>query len=147
MNKTILDLLNKERISVLSLILPNGNSHSATMHFSFTPEAFKFYFQTANSSIKVMGLLSGETTKASLVIGTSEVDWSTFQAHGTIHAISDQAELDKIYKIHYLKQPQAEQYKSDPETMFLEFTPTWWRHTDFKVQPETIIEMDNGAIK
>jgi len=74
-----------------------------------------------------------------MVIGLSEEEWLTLQMHGDVKIISDNKELEKVYKIHYAKHPEAEQYKG-PKTVFLEFTPTWWRFTDFNTNPETIIE-------
>ncbi|OHB24890.1 MAG: hypothetical protein A2542_00630 [Parcubacteria group bacterium RIFOXYD2_FULL_52_8] len=141
MNQAILNLLNKERVSVLSVLLPDGRPHAAAMHYSFVVEPFRFYFQTTNTSLKAQGLQSGGGIRAAVVVGTSEVDWVTLQMHGSLCIVTDRVELEKIYNVHYVKNPQAKQYKNDPETIFLEFAPGWWRFTDFTTQPETVIEL------
>ncbi len=140
MNEKVLDFLNKERVSVLSVLLPDGTPHAAAMHYSFTDEPLRFYFQTTNTSLKAKGVLHGETIKAAIVVGTSEVDWLTLQVRGSLRMVTDAATLERVYEVHYAKQPQAEQYKKDPETIFLELTPTWWRFADFNTEPETITE-------
>ena len=134
-----MELIKKERVCTLSVLLPNGTPHSAAVHFSHQAEPLKIFIQTTNTTEKVKGLLNGETCKASIVIGFSEQDWLTLQMRGDIKIIFDSGQLQEIYKIHYAKHPDAEQYKNNPGTVFLEFIPTWWRFTDFNTDPETII--------
>jgi general stress protein 26 len=138
MDKTVLDFLSKDRIAVISVSLEDGAVHSATVHFSHQNDPFKFYIQTSSDTLKAQPFLNGQTGQGALVVGFSEEEWVTFQAHGTIRAILDQEELEKICKIHYQKLPDAEKRKG-PDTVFLEFTPTWWRYTDFKSKPKTVI--------
>jgi len=140
MDSKIINFLKKERVCALSVILPNGAPHSAAVHYSHEENPLIFFIQTSSKSQKCSGLLNGEIVKASVVVGFSEEDWLTLQMRGDIKIISDHEELDKIYKIHYAKHPNAEKYKSDAETVFLEFVPSWWRYTDFNTDPETIIE-------
>ena len=139
MDSKIVDFLKKERVGVLSVILPEGIPHSATVHFSESIDPLKLYIQTSNRTTKVKPFLNGKSGKAAFVIGFSERDWLTLQMRGSIVAIRDKKELERIYKIHYKKQPEAEQYKG-PKTVFLKFTPTWYRYTDFNTDPETKIE-------
>ena len=136
----ILEFIKKERMCALTTILLNGAPHAAALHFSHQENPFEFFVQTTNKSKKVSGLLDGETGKASMVIGFSEQEWLTFQMDGNIKVVTDQNELTEIHKTHYAKHPDAEQWKDDPETVFLKFIPTWWRFTDFNTKPETIIE-------
>ena len=137
METQILDLLTKERVCVLALPLTGGSPHAATMHYSFVEEPLTFYFQTSNDTEKVKAI-GPETVKAAVVVGFSELDWLTLQMRGTIRTVIDPMDLEAVYKIHYAKQPQAEQYKG-LHSVFLKFTPTWWRFTDFTTEPETII--------
>lgn len=139
MNPTILNFVTKERVCVLSVLLPGGTPHSAALHYSHQDDPLKIFVQTTKNSEKVKGIINGEITKASLVIGFSEQNWLTLQMRGDLRVISDKNRLEEIYKIHYKKNPDAEQYKSSPQTIFLEFTPLWWRYTDFNTDPETII--------
>lgn len=139
MNPSILQLLQKYRIAVISVTLSDGVIHSATVHYSFKENPFTVYIQTSNTTLKAKPFLNGETGKGAIVIGFSEEDWITLQLHGNIRAVTDVNELEEVYKVHYQKQPEAEKYKG-PKTVFLEFTPTWWRYTDFNTEPENIIE-------
>lgn len=134
----ILNFLEKYRVGVVSVPLKDENVHSATVHYSHKISPLKIYIQTSNDTLKAQPFLKGEVEKGAFVIGFSEDEWLTLQMHGEIKAVFEQNELEKIYKIHYKKHPNAEQYKG-PNTIFLEFTPTWWRYTDFNTDPETIL--------
>ena len=138
MDSKILKFLEKERVGVVSVILPSNISHSASVHLSHQKNPLKLFIQTTNTTEKVKPLLNGEVGKASMVIGFSEKDWITLQMRGEMKIVSNPEDLEKIYKIHYKKHPDAEQYKG-PKTVFMEFTPNWWRYTDFNTEPETII--------
>lgn len=125
MDKRALDLLKNERVCALSVCLPNGSCHGAAMHFSHQVDPLTVYIQTESTSIKCKKL----PTKASVVVGFSEETMQTLQMDGDIRQITDLAD---VYKIHYAKHPGAEKYKIDPTTVFLAFTPTWWRYSDYK---------------
>ena len=139
MDSNIIKFLTRERVCVLSITLPDGTPHSATMHYSEEFNPLKLFIQTSNTTTKVQAFLDGEIKRAAVVIGFSEKDWLTLQMRGTIRIVSNPKELETIYKIHYKKHPDAEQYKG-PKTVFLEFTPTWCRYTDFNTNPERIFE-------
>ncbi len=139
MDSKIKDFLEKQRVGVLSVVLSDGASHSATVHYSHQTNPIKIFIQTTNTTLKAQPFLKGEVGKGSFVTGFSEEEWLTLQMHGTVKKISDEKELEDVYKIHYAKHPDAEQYKG-PKTVFLEFIPTWSRYTDFNTEPETIIE-------
>ena len=139
MDQKIKDFLKKEHVGVISVLLADGSPHSATVHYSHQESPLKFFIQTSNGTVKVQNLLDGKIGRAAMVIGFSEQDWLTIQMRGAIRAVTDSNELETIYKIHYAKHPDAEKYKG-PKTVFLEFTPTWWRFTDFNTDPETIVE-------
>jgi general stress protein 26 len=138
MNPIVLDLISTDKVGVISVALEDGTIHSATVHYSHNENPLKIYIQTSNTTLKVKPFLNGQIGKGAFVIGFSEDEWLTLQMHGEIRAISDQDQLEEIYKIHYKKHPDAEQYKG-PNTVFLEFSPIWWRYTDFNTDPETII--------
>lgn len=138
MQEIIKQYLTSEPIGVLSVKLDDGTLHAATIHFSETFEPFKLYMATANTTVKVQPFLKGESGPAAMVIGVSEETWITLQLHGTLRAVLDPEEVEKVAAIHYGKHQKAGKYRT-PKTMFLEFTPTWWRYTDFSIRPETII--------
>mgnify|MGYP001590142474 CR=1 FL=1 len=126
MDQRALDLLKNERVCALSVCLPDGSCHNAAMHFSVQENPLVVYIQTESTSIKCKKL----PTKASIVVGFSEETMQTLQMDGEIKKI--EGDLTEIHKIYYAKNPTAEQYKNDPGTVFLVFTPSWWRYTDYK---------------
>jgi len=140
MNPIVRSFLTKERVCVLSGILIDGGPHSSTVHYSHQDQPLRLFFQTWDESMKAQTLTQGQNNKASVVVGFSEQDNLTLQMRGTIRIVSDPDELEAIYQIHYSKHPFAEKYK-DSNTRFIEFTPTWWRYSDFNFDPEKIIDM------
>ncbi len=140
MNQKILDFLKKERVCSFSIVLPNGMPHAAAVHYSHEENPLRLFIQTSNKSVKFSPFLNGEIAKAAVVIGFSEKDWLTFQMRGDVRMVGGRKEIDVIQHIHYAKHPDAEKWKDDPETVFIEFMPTWWRFTDYNTTPETIIE-------
>lgn len=142
MNEKILDFIASHRVCSLSTIMSNGTPHSAAMHYSHSTEPFVFYFSSDNESKKFQGLIDNKTVKASMVIGFSEEEWLSLQMDGDIRAITDIEELKRVQIRHYQKNPNAEVYKDEPYTVFLAFTPNWWRFTDFNTKPETILDSE-----
>lgn len=132
MQKKILEFIKKQRVCSLTTLFKNGSPHAAAMHFSYNTNPLEIYIQTENSSKKCEALLSGTKIKGSFVIGFSEDEFSTLQMDGDINIVIDKNELEKIHKIHYSKNPDAEQWKDDPATIFLVFIPKWWRYTEYK---------------
>ena len=82
--------------------------------------------------------MGGQPGRASIVVGLSEEEWATLQMDGEIAIVGDKSELNKIYDIHYQKHPKAKQYRDLKDTIFLKFTPTWWRYTEFKPEMKII---------
>ncbi|GAB4156784.1 MAG: hypothetical protein Fur003_0250 [Candidatus Dojkabacteria bacterium] len=139
MNPLIKSFLEKERVSALSIMTGNKTCHSAAMHFSFKEDPFEIYFSIDKTSRKAQ-LINKEPTSASFVIGFSEEEWKTFQVDGIVKIVTDAEELSKIKEGHYKRNPSSQQFESDPNTVFLVFSPTWWRYTDFMEEPILIIE-------
>lgn len=139
MNPIALALLNKERVCALSVVLPDGSPHIAVLHYSQQSDPVKIFIQTY-PTVKTKAIKEkGGRAKAAIVVGLSDQEFITLQMRGEIRIISDQKELENIHRVHYSKHPDAEKYRG-PDTIFLEFTPSWWRYTDFKTDPETIID-------
>lgn len=142
MNKKVSDFLTKHRVCSWTTMLPDGTPHAAAVHFSHKDKPLELYTSTRDVSKKSGGLLKGEIVPGSVVIGFSEEEWITLQMDGEVVAITDKAELAKIHKIHYSKHPNSEKYKDDPDTLFLKFTPKWWRYTDFNAKPPKILSSE-----
>jgi len=138
MNQKIFNILDKNRVCGLSTILKNGYPHAAAMHFSYAKKPFEIYIQTERTGKKTEALLRGKPGKSSIVVGLSEDDWVTLQLDGQIKVVDSKKELLKIYKVHYSKNPSAEQYKDLPDTIFLKFIPNWWRYTEFEPKMKVI---------
>ncbi len=133
MDRKVVDFLNNERVAVLATMLADGTPHTSAMHFIYHDGAL--YFSTQPTSRKAKDL-SG-ITKASVTVGFSEKDWITIQLDGTLEKTEFAEEL------HVAKYPEDAEHIGE-EAFFLKFTPTWWRYTDFKTNPPTFIETNNG---
>lgn len=139
MDPTALKFIEKERVCVISVVLADGSPHSAVVHYSYEPEPLRLFIQTYPTT-KVQAVSEqGGSAKAALVIGFDEKEFVTLQMRGFVRIVSDQKSLDHIYKVHYAKHPDTEKYKG-PSTVFFEFTPTWWRYSDFSADPEKTVE-------
>lgn len=130
MDKRILDFLEKERVCVLATTLSDGSPHTTALHFSIQTDPFCFYFSVDSTSRKYQGLLEADTVKGSITVGFSEVDWITLQMDGVVEKIGTE-DLTSVQKIHYAKNPGSEKHKGIPTTVFIKFTPTWYRYSDF----------------
>ncbi len=140
----ILDFLIGHRICALTTLLQDGSPHAAAIHFSYNESPFEFYFSTKNTTKKCEALLDGQSSKASVVVGLSDEEWITLQMDGTVKSILDPAESEKTAAIHYARHPHAAtRFKNDPSTLFLHFTPKWWRYTDFNTKPPTILSSES----
>ena len=141
MDNKVLDFLKNNRVCSLTTLLTDGSPHAAALHYSHKESPLTLYFSTENTSRKCQALLDGKPTKGAVVIGLSEEEWITLQMDGEVRAVSKE-ELDEVHEIHYAKHPNSEKYKDDPATMFLAFTSSWWRYTDFNTDPVTIISSE-----
>lgn len=134
----VLEFLGLERVCSFSIVLPDGSSHSAALHYSHNSDPLEIYFSTERSSRKCSGIKDGGSASASVVVGFSEEGMVTLQLSGTA-SIVGKDQLESIHQVHYQKHPGSEQYKDDPETVFIKFVPSWWRYTDYKTVPMTTI--------
>jgi general stress protein 26 len=140
MDAKVMEFLSKERISSLTTMLPSGMPHSGVLHFSFLQDGdgFKLYFSTDSTSKKAEFLSNSKESLASVTIGFSEQEWRTLQMDGIIRVVEGEA-LKNIKANHYKMHPNSQKFESDPNTIFLEFTPSWFRYTDFMTHPVTKI--------
>lgn len=142
MDSQVLEFLSKNGICSLTVTLPDGQPHSAALHFSHKNDPLTLFFSTENTSKKTEGLLKGEIQKGSVVIGFSEEEWITLQMDGEVKAILHKEELEEAKKIHYVRHPDSKQYENEPSTIFLSFTPDWWRFTDYNTDPPIILSSE-----
>lgn len=128
MDQKVIDFLTSERVGSLAIVMPDGTSNAAAMHFVYSDGVI--YFSTHVNSKKVEGLT---TAKASVTFGFSEKDWITLQMNGILEKTTSAKDLILA------KYPENAKHM-DETVVFLKFTPTWWRYTDFKTNPPTFIE-------
>lgn len=131
MDGLALELLQREKICALAVAMADGAPHAAALHYSEQTDPVTLFFQTFPSVKTKVIEERGGTAKAAVVVGMDENDMKTLQMRGDIHIISDSAEQEAVFKIHYAKHPEAEKRRSEL-TILLAFVPTWWRYTDLK---------------
>ena len=139
-DKQILEFLGRNRVCVLSVLLSDASSHSAALHYSQESDPFALYFSTDRESRKFEPLSKVPVVQASVVVGWSEEEWITLQMSGDLAVIADPAQIEVAKNVHYTKNPGSKKFEGIPTTVFLKFTPTWWRYTDFNTNPVTHIE-------
>ena len=89
-----------------------------------------------------MGLLKGESGRASAVVGFSDDELITLQMDGEDIVATGEADLGNIQGVHFEKHPKMRKYLEDPAYIFLKFTPGWWRYTDYNTKPTTILTQE-----
>lgn len=132
----ISDFLDSNRVCVFSILQSDGSLHSATCLYAHTENQLEIFILTKNITKKVQPILGGTTVPASLVIGFSETEWISFQASGNARvALKTETQLSEIYEKKYNKTVDL-----DSDSVFIVFTPTWYRYTEFQSNPKVIIE-------
>ena len=141
MDQTVKAFLTNHRVSVFSLLRDEHSIDSATLHYAYREEPLAFYFLTDKDSRKVRPLLSGKEVSAALVVGFDESEFATFQAEGSVVLLASDSAAEG-WKVYTQKHPEREKLKTDPDIVLLKFTPTWWRYTDMKTKPKSVISSD-----
>ena len=131
MQKEITDYINTQRVGVLAVEMLDGSPHGATVHFAFDDKNNVFYFETYREYRKTEALFGRETSRASLVIGTSEDTKITLQLDGQVSLIKDNEEEIGYNTIYFNKFPNKVEKAKDPKFVKFKFTPKWWRFTDW----------------
>jgi hypothetical protein len=103
-----------------------------------------FFFETHSNSRKGQAILASEPTKASLVVGFDEQAPRTLQLDGQIRQIKPE-EKEFFNKVYLGKFPEKNEKAKGDDIIFLIFTPTWWRWTDWtnKTTGKIIINSEN----
>jgi len=131
MPKEIIDFIQSQFISVLSIEMMDGSPHGATIHFAYDQESGMFLFETYRSYRKCEALFGREKSRASLVIGFNEDDRKTLQMDGEVKLFSTDTERIFFNKIYFKKFPNKKVKADDPNFVFFYFSPLWWRYTDW----------------
>lgn len=117
MDQRIVEFLKSNRVAVLA------TPHASAMHFTYDENNSVIHFITTKGSRKLMNL-----DEASVVVGFSEQEWVTVQMDGKIEMVES---TQSIRDLILLKYPEDAKYM-DTDAVFLKFTPTWWRYSDYK---------------
>lgn len=137
MKEEMIAFLQKERFGSLATLLQNGDPHVATVHFACMPQTLEIIIQTSPESRKCERLLKLGASKASFTTGFEEIKTVVAQFDGDVvlGAITEQKDF------YFKKFPEKLiKYKTD---VFVIFSPTWWRYTDWtKPEGKTILFSD-----
>jgi general stress protein 26 len=142
MEKEVLEFLKNHNVSVLGILQEDTSIHSAALHYANTDDPIAFYFLTEKTSRKCRPLVSGKAVNASFVVGFDESEFATFQAEGIVEIVSNTEGLTKGWEAYIAKYPEREKGRTNPAMTLLKFTPSWWRMTDMKTDPPTILSSE-----
>ncbi len=144
MNQEILDFLKSERIGVLSVEMLDGSPHGATVHFAHADTPLGFFFLTDKEGKKCEPLLVRGKTRASFVVGFDESQMKTFQLDGEVKIVESEEDKKMCLDVYFGKFPEKKKWLNEKDSVFLSFTPNWWRFSDYKKpKGEKIITSDN----
>lgn len=141
MDNKVVAFLNSHRVSVLGVLQNDSMVHSATLHFAHAENLPHFYVWTEKASRKCQSLLDGSERNASFVVGFDEEEFATFQAEGKVKiAMGD--DLENGWTAYGNKFPDRKAGRENPDMVLLQFTPNWWRFTNMKTDPKTVISSE-----
>jgi uncharacterized protein YhbP (UPF0306 family) len=146
MKEEMLQYLKAQRICALAVEMLDGSPHVATVHFANTEDPLTFIFETSRNYRKSERVLAIGMTRASISVGFTEGDKAkTVQLDGEIRLAKDQ---DKLLVDFYIdKFPAKKKKLAEHTTIFLIFTSTWWRYTDWgRPEGKTILTSDGKIV-
>lgn len=124
----LLSFLSVQRVGVLAVQMSDGTPHGATVHFVHSTDPLIFTFETDDRYRKYEALAAGGDVAATLVVGFEEGKSRTAQLDGVARLIDA---ADPHVEKYLDKFPdKREKYKGE-HVVWLTFTPTWWRFTDW----------------
>lgn len=143
MNPEIIEYITNNRICVLAIEMMDGSPHAATVHYAHHGSVPVFIFQTNPKYRKSEALFGREESRASLVIGFEESERQrTFQADGVVSLLKP---TDKELEHAYLTKFPGKDAKYSTD-VFLKFTPTWWRYTDWGKPEGKTVYLSDGSV-
>jgi general stress protein 26 len=144
MKPEILTYIQSQKVGVLAVEMLDGSPHAAAIHFAHTENPLVFYFETSKLTRKAEPVIGREISRASFVIGSDPSNMQTFQVDGEVRLVAEE-EKENFMDVYFGKFPnKKEKSLSNPNAIFLIFTPKWWRFTEWK-KPEgkVAISSDN----
>ncbi len=136
MNPTTVEFLTQHRVCVIATIMSDGMPHVAVTHYAMMDSPMKLFFciddrSTTSRSVRL-------NSRMAAVIGWSEDIPTTVQMHGEANIVTNPSDLTFIKAVYYTRYPHSQQYESDPHTVFLSFSPYWYRFLDPSVDPSLV---------
>src|SRR4051812_38388739 len=98
MHPEALEYIKTQRIGVISVEMPDGAPHGATVHFAHTSEPFRIIILTERGYKKLEPFAKQESVRTSVVIGTAEGEMKTVQMDGAAKLTQDPTLIDEYYK-------------------------------------------------
>ena len=122
--------LRKQEAAVLALPIDvDGTIHGATLTYWHEERSLAFYFVTGKASEKCRLLQDGSRQKAALVVGANNGTAFTPQMPGTVQIVSKDMYAEQITG--YTEKRGNSNDLDRPDSVLLQFLPTWARFTDF----------------
>lgn len=131
------EFLSKELVATLALAVDKeGTIHIASLGYWHAGNPLKFYFVTSKDTEKCILLLDGSVQKSACVVGTVKGVNFTLQMRGMTQIVDK--DTHKNITDAFTKKRGNNSGVDKPETVLLEFTPTWARYVDYSKswQPE-----------
>lgn len=142
MEKTkVHDFVQSHRVGVLAMTTEESGVHAATMHYAEQLEPLELFFLTDRNTKKCEAFARQKDRKAAVVIGFSEEEWTTMQMEGEARLLENESEIAAGWKIYGEKFPERVKFKDDEESVLIKFTPSWWKYSVVKPEPEVIESM------
>lgn len=139
MDQKAVDFLNIERVSSLAVVMPDGTSHGAAMHYCFDSINNSIYFLTEKSCEKSKAVVNGKVALASVVVGFDEKDNKvTVQLDGQLTWETKTEELVQIKQVYFTKFPDTRKYDTT-DSAYLVFNIIKWKYSDYRSHPEIVI--------
>lgn len=132
------EFLKSHQTCVIATVGVDESPEAATIGFSHDDQ-WTFFIGTNSSSRKYANLLSNP--KCAFVVGFEGTE--TVQFEGTAIIADKQIVEDRLAQ-HLDKVEAAKRFVDQPGQVWFVVTPTWLRHTDFKL-PEPIFETKDFA--
>jgi len=136
----LLAFLNAHRWAVEATVTASGAPQAAVIGYAAT-ERLEIIFDTLKTSRKYQNILSAP--KMTLVIGWD--DAQTLQVEGVADEPTGAA-LDLLKARYFEVFPDGHEREAWKDIAYIRVKPTWFRYSDFRAEPPTIIEVNAEQI-
>jgi nitroimidazol reductase NimA-like FMN-containing flavoprotein (pyridoxamine 5'-phosphate oxidase superfamily) len=123
----------------LMVISSYGEEYPESAVVEYANDNCVLVFDTDSSSRKYKNIV--RNPNVSVVVGwDNDVEEETLQYEGKCTVLEGE-ELTHYKKVYFAKNPGAQKWENEPDTAYLKVEPVWVRHTDLKVFPWKISEL------